>query len=110
MATEREVTLARCSAGSACSLDELDGHDSGTWRPREVDGKDASFIGQVTRIEPGTVCFGAKSAEPEPNAQAGSIGASLLERVEQFVDIPSGKSPAFVVDLDENALDAGANH
>ena len=78
---------------SACRL-ELYEHDVGNWRLREVDGKHAPCVRQVARIELTTVGFGPPSAEPEPNAQAGSIGASLLERAEQFVDVPTGKAPA----------------
>ena len=64
---------------------------------------------QVARIDPAVVRFDAPSAEGEAKAQAGSIGAALLERAEQFVDVPTRETAAFVLDLDEHALGAGAD-
>ncbi len=55
------------------------------------------------------VRFDAPSAEGEAKAQAGSIGAALLERAEQFVHVPARETAAFVLDLDEHALGAGAD-
>ena len=64
----------------------LDDDRNGTnWNPRQVDREDASLIRQVARIDPAIVRFDAPSAEGEAKTQAGSIGASLLERAEQFV-------------------------
>ena len=49
------------------------------------------------------------SAEGQAETQAGSIGAALLERTEQVLDVPPRKAAAFVLDLDEHALGAGAD-
>ena len=43
------------------------------------------------------MCFDGPSAEREPEAQAGSIGSALLERAEQFVNVPAWESAAFVL-------------
>ena len=67
------------------------------------------LLGQVARIDPAVVRFDAPSAEGEAKAQAGSIGASLLERAEQLVDVPPRETAAFVLDLDQHALGAGAD-
>jgi hypothetical protein len=55
------------------------------------------------------VRFDTSSAEHETKTQAGSIPASLLERAEQVVGIPTGKAAAFVLDLDEHTLGTGAH-
>ena len=39
------------------------------------------------------VRFDGPSAEGEAKTQAGSIGAALLERTEQLVDVPAGRPP-----------------
>ena len=49
-------------------------------KPRQVDDKDAAVIGQVARIDPAIVGFGAPTAEGEAQTEPGSIRASLLER------------------------------
>ena len=67
------------------------------------------LFGQVARRDPAIVRLDAPSAEGEAKAQAGSIGAALLERAEQIVDVPAGETAAFVLDLDEHALGAGAD-
>ncbi len=87
----------------------LDDCHGGNWEPRQVDGEDASPIRQVARIDPAIVRFDAPSAEGEAEAKAGSIGAALLERAEQFVDVPTRQTAAFVLDLDQHALGAGAD-
>ena len=92
--------------GAASRLNDRDG---GNWQPRQVDGEDASLTRQVARIDPAIVRFDAPSAEGEAKAQAGSIGAALLERAEQLVDVPVRETAAFVLDLDEHALGAGAD-
>ena len=83
--------------------------ESGKWLPWQVDGEHASSPRQVARIDPAIVRFSAPSAEGETKTHAGSIGAALLERKKQFVDIPTRQSAALVLDLDEDALGAGAN-
>ena len=55
--------------------------------PREVDGKDASRIREVARIDPAMVRLNRGSAEGETESQTCSIGAALLERTEQFVGV-----------------------
>src|SRR4029079_17912914 len=45
----------------------------------------------------------------EAKTDAGSIGAALLERAKQLVDIATRQAAALVLDLDEHALGAGAN-
>ena len=94
---------------SACGAGPLAHRHSGNWEPRQVDGEDASPVRQVARIDPAMVRFDTPPAEGEAKAQAGSIGAALLERAEQFVDVPARETAAFVLDLDEHALGAGAD-
>ena len=61
-------------------------------------------------VETATVGFGTPSAEREPNTQARSIGASLLERRDQFLPLTfTRKASTFVPDLDEHAIGAGMN-
>jgi hypothetical protein len=60
-------------------------------------------------MDPATVRFDARSAEGEAKSQAGSIGASLLEWAEQFIEVFTRKTAAFVLDLDEHALGGGAD-
>ena len=55
------------------------------------------------------VRFDAPAAEGEAEADARSVGASLLERAEQFVGVPSRQTAAFVLDLDQDPLGAGAD-
>ena len=99
------MQLTRFARGAS----RLHHRDGGNWEPRQVDGEDASPIRQVARIDPAIVRFDAPSAEGEAKAQAGAIGAALLERAEQLVDVPTGETAAFVLDLDEHALGAGAD-
>jgi hypothetical protein len=54
----------------------------GNRKPGQLDGKDASLIGQVARIDAATIRFDAPSTEGEPQAQAGAIRMALLERAE----------------------------
>lgn len=51
--------------------------------------------------------FNAPSGEGEAKTQAGSIGSALLERTEQFVDVPARQTAAFVLDLDVHAVEVG---
>ena len=76
--------------------------------PREVDGKDASRIREVARIDPAMVRFNGPPAEREAKTETCSIRAVLLERTEQVVDVAARKAAAFVLDLDQNPLGAGA--
>jgi hypothetical protein len=63
----------------------------------------------VARVNPATVRFDARSAEGEAKSQAGSIGAALLERAEQLVQVFTRNTAAFVLDLDEHALGVAAD-
>jgi hypothetical protein len=83
--------------------------DGGHRDPRKVDGKHASFAGDVPTIDPAVMSFDGPSAERETEAQAGSIGSALLERAEQFVNIPAWDSATLVLHLDEHAFGAGAD-
>ena len=107
----RRSQVAKGFASEACPVaaSRLNGRDGGNWQPRQVDGEDASPSRQVARIDPAVVRFSAPSAEGETKTQAGSIGAALLERAEQLVDVPARETAAFVLDLDEHALGAGAD-
>jgi hypothetical protein len=55
------------------------------------------------------VRFDRPSAKGEAKTQAGSIGTSLLERTEQFGGISTLQTAAFVLNLDQHALGAGAH-
>ena len=68
-------------------------HRDGDRESRQVDGKDTSRIRQVARIDQAIVRFDRPSAEGEAKTQTGAIGAALLERAEQFVDVPSSRPP-----------------
>jgi hypothetical protein len=87
------------------SSNRRDGH----WEAWQVDGKDASLVRQVARIESAVIRFDSPSAEGEAKTQAGSIGASLLERPEQFGHVPLRKTAAFVLNLEQHSLGAGAD-
>jgi len=86
---------------AASSLNDGDGRNR---HPRQVDGEHASPARQVARIDPAIVGFSAPSAKGETKAHAASIGAALLERAKELVDIPTGQTAALVLDLNEHAL------
>ena len=77
--------------------------------PRQVDGEHASLARKVARIDPTVIRFSAPSAEGETKTDAGSIGAALLERAKELVDVSTRQTAALILDLDEHALGAGAN-
>ena len=77
--------------------------------PGQFDGEDTSAIVSVARVDPAPVRFDSSSGEGEAQALAGSIGVSLLERAEQFVQVFTGNTAAFVLDLDEHALGVAAD-
>ena len=77
--------------------------------PREVDRKDASHTRKVACIYPAVVRFSGPPAESEAKTQARSIGAALLERAKQFVDVPARETAAFILDLDQDPLGTGAD-
>ena len=83
--------------------------DRGNEEPGQVDGKHASGAREVVRVDLASVRFSAPSAEGETKTHAGSIGAALLERAEELVDIPTRQTSALVLNLDEHSLGAGAN-
>src|SRR5688572_9098682 len=87
----------------------LSHYDIWNYAPWQIDGENASPSGKVPRVDPAMVGFDAPSAEREAQAQTGSIRASLLERAEEVVGIRAGQATAFVLDLDEDALGAGAH-
>lgn len=76
---------------------------------RKIDGKDASGVGYVSGVNAPVVRFDTPPAERKANAQSGSIGASLFEWIEQFGKVRVRDAAAFVLDLDEHALGAGAD-
>jgi hypothetical protein len=75
----------------------------------KVDGKDASCTRHVASIDSAVIGFDAPSAEREADTETGSIGAALLERAEQFVDVLVWESATFIVDLDEHAFGVAAD-
>src|SRR5579862_8059451 len=62
----------------------LTGREHRSRYSREVDGEDTSDVRKAPRIDPAVVRLDAPPAVGEAKAQAGSIGASLLERVKQL--------------------------
>ena len=83
--------------------------DGGNWNPWQLDGKGASLIGHVARVDPAVVRFHAPSAEGKAKTQTGSIGASLLEGTEQFDVVPNRETAAFILDFDDHTLGAGTD-
>jgi hypothetical protein len=81
---------------AASRLNHFDGRD---WEPRQVDGKNTSPTRKVARIDTAIVRFRAPSAERETKTYAGSIGAALLERAEELVDVPTWQTAALVLGL-----------
>jgi hypothetical protein len=90
-------------------LHPLNDRDGGNWEPGHVDREDASPIREIARIDPTIIRFSAASAVGETKTHVGSIGAALLERPKELVDIPTRQTAALVLDLDEHALGARAN-
>src|SRR4029450_13019870 len=84
-------------------------HNGGKGLPREGDGGHAFPPRQGARMDPAPIRLRAPSAEGGAKTDAGSIGAALLERAKQLVDIPTRQAAALVLDLDEHALGACAN-
>ena len=79
----------------------------GDCEPRQVDGKDASLIRQIARVDPPIVRVHGQAAEGEAETEAAPIRVSLLERAEQLIHVPSRQTAAFIQDLDEHTLGAG---
>jgi hypothetical protein len=75
----------------------------------KVDGKHASCTRHVAGIDSAVIRFDAPPAEREADAETGSIGAALLERAEQFVDVPVWEAATCIVDLDEHAFGVAAD-
>src|SRR5688572_19533383 len=77
--------------------------------PRQVHDEDASQIRQVARVETPTIHLGAPSTERQPDAETAAIGCPLLERGGNLGSVTAARqSPAFVLDLDEQARLAGS--
>jgi hypothetical protein len=72
-------------------------------QPGQLDGEDASPAGDVARIDLAAVRADALTGDCEPEAQAASVLASLLEEGKQVFG-SSGKATAFVLDRDENPI------
>jgi hypothetical protein len=51
----------------------------------------------------------APSAEGEAKPKSGSVGAALLERTEQLLNLARREATAFVLDLNEDALSTGGH-
>src|SRR5213593_1873345 len=100
----------RKDATPARQTSSLSARAGRSWGPRKVHGKHASPLREVARVEPAAVCFGAPSAEREPDAQAGPVGALLRERGGQFLPIHgSWKAATFVLYVDDHAIGAASN-
>jgi hypothetical protein len=85
------------SSSSVFGASRLNNVDGRHWDPRHVDGEHASPARKVARIDPAIVRFSAPSAERETETQAGSIGAALLERAKELVDLPTRQTAALVL-------------
>ncbi len=103
-ASQLMFTIAQAERTSERAVEVFKGYLGGRQvrqrTPRKVDGEDASFVRQVAGRNPAVVRLSGPSAERQPETQAGSIGASLLERPEQVARIPGRETAAFVLDLD----------
>ena len=109
-AAQIELTYTRSARGPTASIPaRLNHRDVENWKPRQVDGEDAAPFRQVARVDPAMVRFDAPSAEGEAQAEPGAVGAALLERAEQCRRRSPREPAAFVLDLDEHALGAGAD-
>src|SRR5437868_9931641 len=107
------LKIARCrapiSTPSASSHPNSKRLDAGRRVAWKVDREDAPFSRQVAGIDPAVVRFDGPPAEGEPEPHPGAIGAALLERVEQVVGVSPRKPAAFILDLEEHAIVAGAD-
>ena len=83
--------------------------ECGNRQARQVDGEDTPAARQVARVDPAVVGFSAPSAEGETQTHPGSVGAALLERSKDLVDIATRQSAALVRDFDQDALGGCAN-
>src|SRR6188474_3438464 len=79
------------------------------WEPRQVDGEHTPPARKAAPIDSAIVRFSAPSTEGETKTQAGSIGAALLERVKEIVDVGTRQAAALVLDLDEHTLGVRAD-
>ena len=91
----------RLATGAEAKLCEC-----GNQEPGQVNSKDATPIQQVACIDATIVRFSAPSAEGEPETQAGSIRAPLLEGSEQCLTVSAREPAAFVLDFNEHAIGA----
>jgi hypothetical protein len=74
---------------------------------RQIDREDATSTRKVARIDAAIVRLSAPPAEGETKTHARAVGAALLERTKELVDIGIGETAALILDLDEHALGAG---
>jgi hypothetical protein len=81
--------------------------DGGNGDARQIDREDATPTRKIARIDTAIVRFSAPPAEGETKTHARAIGAPLLERTKELVDIGTSEPAALILDLDEHALGAG---
>ena len=62
------------------------------------------MVGQVARVDPTTVGFGAPAADRQAETDPGSVCATLLEWLEQVVDVAVGQPATFVLDFNQHTV------
>ena len=82
----------------------LDERVGGNLQSRQVNGEDASVLGEIPDMDLAIVRFGPPAAEHETQTQAALVGAVLPERLEQTVGVPTGKAATFILDFDQHPL------
>jgi PAS domain S-box-containing protein len=109
LARQAADLIERTLAEEALLMQPSADDSGGVWNARQINGEDTSPFRHVPRRDLAVIRFDAPSAEREPETQASTIRAALLERSEQFAGIASGKPAAFVLNLDADALGVGVH-
>jgi hypothetical protein len=78
------------------SRSPLDDRDGGNRDARQIDREYATPTRKVARIDTAIVRFSAPPAEGEPKTHARPIGAALLERTKELLDIATGETAALI--------------
>ncbi len=66
--------------------------------------QDASRAGEIADAELASVRFDTATTDGQPQTDAGSIAAPLLERPEQLFRLSPREATALVLDVDDDAL------
>ena len=79
---------------------------NGLFFPRQIDGEDASFTGEVAYPDLSAAVLDPVPTDRQSKAEPGSIGAMLLEHAKKVLALPRWEPTALILDFDLYAIDA----